>query len=325
MATWGGVGSPFLVRPAGSGPFDFQEVQNNDDLIAQRDAYLTAVPNATEEQLESGLYTLDTLGDLLRESGAEAQARAVMALPFFDQDLIVSGGVGPSTRKVTDLYSGIDADALMRLASVGEAQIRREGIRDPSAADARRVIRDMKGASLAGAELLARERGQDAAVAYMTALEQAAAEIDTRKATKAQLASVARLLELPRPPSFRSWSQVPKSRLKDLLEDSLGFLLNPVPPERVAQTARGALVRRREAKGLRRGGTAVGIARARDLSNRRNLSDRTVNRMVSFFARHDTDAQRKARKDPMSPASVAWDLWGGDAGRRWAQKQSREQ
>jgi hypothetical protein len=40
--------------------------------------------------------------------------------------------------------------------------------------------------------------------------------------------------------------------------------------------------------------------------------------MVSFFQRHDGHQEREARKDPESPASVAWELWGGDPGRRWA-------
>ena len=62
----------------------------------------------------------------------------------------------------------------------------------------------------------------------------------------------------------------------------------------------------------------MGVARARDLSGGRAVSEKTKARMRSFFARHDTPEERKARKDPMSRASIAWDLWGGDAGRRWA-------
>ena len=38
-----------------------------------------------------------------------------------------------------------------------------------------------------------------------------------------------------------------------------------------------------------RGGTAVGIARARDIVNGKNLSASTVKRMYSFFARHEVD------------------------------------
>ena len=40
-----------------------------------------------------------------------------------------------------------------------------------------------------------------------------------------------------------------------------------------------------------RGGTEVGIARARDIVNGKNLSDDTVKRMYSFFSRHEVDKQ----------------------------------
>ena len=38
-----------------------------------------------------------------------------------------------------------------------------------------------------------------------------------------------------------------------------------------------------------RGGTEVGIARARDISNGKNMSVKTVKRMFSFFSRHESD------------------------------------
>ena len=38
-----------------------------------------------------------------------------------------------------------------------------------------------------------------------------------------------------------------------------------------------------------RGGTEVGIARARDIVNGKNLSEDTVKRMYSFFSRHEVD------------------------------------
>ena len=40
-----------------------------------------------------------------------------------------------------------------------------------------------------------------------------------------------------------------------------------------------------------RGGTAVGIARARDIVNDKDLSEDTVKRMYSFFSRHEVDKQ----------------------------------
>ena len=58
------------------------------------------------------------------------------------------------------------------------------------------------------------------------------------------------------------------------------------PTAEMAQVAERALEWRRE---YGRGGTEVGVARARDIANRANLSGETVARMRSFFARHGTN------------------------------------
>lgn len=95
------------------------------------------------------------------------------------------------------------------------------------------------------------------------------------------------------------------------------------PPKAVREAARKALERRREraAQTKRPGGTLVGVARARDLARGAMIPRATMLRMRSFFARHDTPAERKARReDPYSPAAIAWGLWGGDAGRRWVER-----
>jgi|LakMenE18May11ns_1017448.scaffolds.fasta_scaffold9956973_13 HK97 family phage portal protein len=73
-----------------------------------------------------------------------------------------------------------------------------------------------------------------------------------------------------------------------------------------------------------RGGTAVGVARARDIVNRRNLSLDTVYRMASYFARHEVDQQgqgwSEGEEGYPSAGRIAWALWGGDAGRTWAEE-----
>ena len=93
------------------------------------------------------------------------------------------------------------------------------------------------------------------------------------------------------------------------------------PPATVAAAARRGLELRRE---YGRGGTLVGVARARDLGNRRTLSLDTVRRMASFLARHAVDleapASRPGHPDYPSAGRIAWLLWGGDAGRTWANK-----
>ena len=73
-----------------------------------------------------------------------------------------------------------------------------------------------------------------------------------------------------------------------------------------------------------RGGTEVGIARARDISNSKNLSDDTVKRMYSFFSRHEVDKKadgfRPGEDGYPSNGRIAWALWGGDSGFSWSRK-----
>ena len=90
--------------------------------------------------------------------------------------------------------------------------------------------------------------------------------------------------------------------------------MNPKPPSVVQQIARKALEDRKKHG---RGGTEVGVARARDLSNGKGMSPSTLKRMKSFFARHSVDP----KDDRTSAASIAWRLWGGTAGRQWANAQ----
>jgi HK97 family phage portal protein len=70
------------------------------------------------------------------------------------------------------------------------------------------------------------------------------------------------------------------------------------------------------------GGTRVGLARANQIVNGEKLSEDTILRMYSFFARHEVDKQAEGfnagEEGFPSPGRVAWDLWGGDAGYRWA-------
>ena len=95
------------------------------------------------------------------------------------------------------------------------------------------------------------------------------------------------------------------------------------PPAAVASAAARGLRLRKEHG---RGGTAVGVARARDLSNRKNASPETIGRMVSYFARHAVDAQADGWGDNDAPSTgwIAWLLWGGNPGRAWAKRVARE-
>jgi HK97 family phage portal protein len=97
------------------------------------------------------------------------------------------------------------------------------------------------------------------------------------------------------------------------------------PTVEMAREAERGLAWRKE---YNRGGTEVGVARARDLSNRANLSADTVKRMVSYFARHEVDKQGEGfspgEKGYPSAGRIAWALWGGDPGKSWANKIAKQ-
>ena len=88
----------------------------------------------------------------------------------------------------------------------------------------------------------------------------------------------------------------------------------------MASNARRGLALRKE---YGRGGTAVGVARARDIANKASLSNSTVMRMHSFFSRHRVDKKGKGwtagSEGYPSNGLIAWLLWGGDSGARWAE------
>jgi len=97
------------------------------------------------------------------------------------------------------------------------------------------------------------------------------------------------------------------------------------PTEGMASAARRALKWREEGYP---GGTPVGLARANQLKNRENLTERTVLRMHSFFSRHAVDKQAtgfsSGEEGFPSKGRVAWDLWGGDGGASWAEQKRNQ-
>ena len=91
------------------------------------------------------------------------------------------------------------------------------------------------------------------------------------------------------------------------------------PPEGAVQAAKRSLAVRAEKPESQRGMTAVGIARARDLSNGKELSPETVRRMKAYFDRHQSDKKGEGW-DEQGAGWQAWQGWGGDAGYAWARK-----
>lgn len=100
--------------------------------------------------------------------------------------------------------------------------------------------------------------------------------------------------------------------------------LNLTPTSGMIAEAKRGLAWRDE---FNRGGTAVGIARARDIANKKRLSPSTVMRMHSFFSRHEVDKKGKGFSGGdgfPSNGRIAWALWGGDPGQSWARKMSAQ-
>lgn len=91
------------------------------------------------------------------------------------------------------------------------------------------------------------------------------------------------------------------------------------PTEAIARNAAKGLELRRK---FGRGGTEIGVARARDLKNRHHLSPTTIKKMHAYFARHNVDKRGRDWGNEENPSAgyIAWLLWGGDEGRDWAER-----
>ena len=91
------------------------------------------------------------------------------------------------------------------------------------------------------------------------------------------------------------------------------------PPAAVADAAGRGLDLREK---FGRGGTAVGVKRAKQLSDRKPVTDADILAISSYFKRHRVDRDAKTHEwgneDDPSAGYVAWLLWGGDVGERWA-------
>lgn len=109
--------------------------------------------------------------------------------------------------------------------------------------------------------------------------------------------------------------QASLAKTAELIRKSEGF----APPSSVRKAAAQGLELRRK---FNRGGTSVGVARARDLKNGKAMPLDTIKRMHSFFSRHETDKKasgwKPSEKGYPSAGFIAWQLWGGDAGQKWA-------
>ena len=93
------------------------------------------------------------------------------------------------------------------------------------------------------------------------------------------------------------------------------------PPSSVRAAARRGLeLRKKHGKGglttqeAGKQGIGSGVARAGDLAGGSKISFATIKRMSAFFSRHEKN--KSGGED--DAGYIAWQLWGGDAGRSWA-------
>ncbi len=105
------------------------------------------------------------------------------------------------------------------------------------------------------------------------------------------------------------------------------------PPASVASQAEKGLRYRQKASPANRGGLTPaeagkqgigsGVQRATNLKSRDTLSPETVRQMGRFFSRHEKNKSISAenKNEPWNDKGhVAWLLWGGDAGKAWADR-----
>jgi hypothetical protein len=75
-------------------------------------------------------------------------------------------------------------------------------------------------------------------------------------------------------------------------------------------------------KDFKRGGTPVGLNSARTLAKGGQIGIEKIRHIAKYFPRHEVDKKGKGWKPSQenypSNGRIAWSLWGGDAGQRWA-------
>lgn len=112
-------------------------------------------------------------------------------------------------------------------------------------------------------------------------------------------------------------------------DEGVGKAASFKPPAGVRSAARRGLELRRK---WRRGGMTnseasdsgigSGVQRATNLANGDAVSMTTIRRMVAFFERHQRN-YKPGKKEPdggPTAGTIAWLLWGGNAGRAWANR-----
>lgn len=91
------------------------------------------------------------------------------------------------------------------------------------------------------------------------------------------------------------------------------------------KTGKGGLTPAQASKAGSKGGSiGSGVQRAVNLKNGDRVSPKTIKMMSAFFSRHEKNKDSKNPDGSAGAGRVAWNLWGGDAGRRWADSVKRK-
>ena len=99
------------------------------------------------------------------------------------------------------------------------------------------------------------------------------------------------------------------------------------PPKDVQEAAQRAVRWIDEGK-AGSGFTDTGRHRAHQLADGEDVDDDQIKKMRSYFSRHEVDGDTtgftNGEEGFPTAGRVAWDAWGGDPGRRWANSQKIE-
>ncbi len=145
----------------------------------------------------------------------------------------------------------------------------------------------------------------------------------------------ARQMKLSAKPQTESFTMLddPDYKLSDKELDMIASAIGLKKKEKIELAKPTAGMIAEAKKGLewrreyKRGGTEVGVARARDIINNVDFPDETIARISSYLARHEVDKKGQGFNpgEPGFPSAgrIAWALWGGDPAQSWAAVQMR--
>ncbi len=95
--------------------------------------------------------------------------------------------------------------------------------------------------------------------------------------------------------------------------------INFTPPAGVRAACRAGLKLKEEGHGGK-GLVAATVSWASKLAAGQKISPEKARKMNAWFARHSVGSSSRTLGDKTSPAWVAWQLWGGNAGKSWSAK-----